>query len=173
MFDQEDGELNVVIGVLFGVIALVIAFVIGLGVYSLRGQNPAPAGAVQEASVEAAGIAVVEVEFVETAEVGEALLKIYFDTGSSSLPADTTVELERIVAELGSRSETVALISGFHDESGSAEANAAIARDRAVAVGQALVAAGAPAERVQLRRPAVTLGDGDAAEARRVEIRVQ
>jgi len=35
MFDQEDGELNVVIGVLFGVIALVIALVIGIATWKL------------------------------------------------------------------------------------------------------------------------------------------
>lgn len=162
MFDQEDGELNVVMGVVFGVIALVIAFVIGLGSYALRAKAPAaePDGVVVE-------------EFVEIAEVGEPLVKFYFELGAAALPAAAGDELARVVAELQARPDTVVLLSGFHDESGGADVNAAVARDRAVAVRSALVAAGVPAERVQMRRPAVTLGSGDAAEARRVEIRVQ
>lgn len=163
MFDQEDGELNVVIGVLFGVIALVIAFVIGLGTYSLRAKTPAAA----------APAAVVEVGFVEIAEVGEALVKLYFEVGAAELPATSGDEFARVIAELQARPEAVVLLSGFHDETGGADINAALARDRAVAVRAALIAAGVPAERVQMRRPAVTLGSGDAAEARRVEIRVQ
>lgn len=162
MFDQEDSELNVVMGVVFGVIALVIAFVIGLGVHSLRAKAPA----VQPAAV------VVE-EFVEIVEVGEPLVKLYFEVGSAELPVTSGDEFARVVAELQARADTVVLLSGFHDETGGADVNAALARDRAVAVRAALVAAGAPAERVQMRRPAVTLGSGDAAEARRVEIRVQ
>lgn len=162
MFDQEDGELNVVIGVLFGVIALVIAFVIGLGVYSLRAK-----------ALAAAPVVVVEEGFVEIAEVGEPLVKLYFEVGSAELPATSGEEFARVVAALQARAEAVVLLSGFHDETGGADVNAAVARDRAVAVRAALVAAGVPAERVQMRRPAVTLGSGDAAEARRVEIRVQ
>lgn len=163
MFDQEDGELNVVIGVLFGVIALVIAFVIGLGSYTLRAKAPA---------AEPAGV-VVEEAFVEIAEVGEPLVKLYFEIGAAELPVTSGDEFARVVAELQARPDTVVLLSGFHDESGGADVNAAIARDRAVAVRSALIAAGVPAERVRMRRPAVTLGSGDAAEARRVEIRVQ
>lgn len=161
MFDQEDGELNVVIGVLFGVIALVIAFVIGLGTYSLRAKAPA------------APAAVVEAGFVDIAEVGEPLVKLYFEVGAAALPATSGDEFARVIAELQARPEAVVLLSGFHDETGGADVNAALARDRAVAVRTALIGAGVAAGRVQMRRPAVTLGSGDAAEARRVEIRVQ
>jgi outer membrane protein OmpA-like peptidoglycan-associated protein len=65
------------------------------------------------------------------------------------------------------------LLSGYHDETGGAAVNAEVAKDRAVAVKDALVAAGLAADKVKMRKPAVTLGGADPAEARRVEVRVQ
>lgn len=50
---------------------------------------------------------------------------------------------------------------------------AEVAKNHALSVRDTLVAAGVPTERVLMRRPAVTLGGSDAAEARRVEVRVQ
>lgn len=182
MFDQEDGELNVVMGVLAGVIALVIGLVVAV-VLSVRSLALAPDEQLPVAVVDAqivpaetiaANAAEVDVvQFVDIEEVGEPMAEFHFEIGSSTLPGAALEELEGIVAELDSRPEAIALVSGFHDETGSADFNAAVARDRAVAVGRALIASGADAERVQLRRPAVTLGDGDAADARRVEVRVQ
>lgn len=169
MFDQEDGELNVVIGVLFGILALVIALVIGLAVYAMR---PAGAPPVPGAAVAVQGAAD-EIVFAEIEEVGEALVKLYFEFGQATLPGDAAGELAGVVEALGARAEARVLLSGFHDEVGSAQANAEVAKERALAVRDALVAAGVPAERVLLRRPAVTLGGSDAAAARRVEIRVQ
>lgn len=166
MFDQEDSELNVVMGVLFGVIALVIAFVIGLGVHSMGRKATEPAAAQM---VEAAA----EVVFAEIDEVGEPLLKVYFESGSTELPADAAQALTSVLAALEAQPGAVALLSGFHDETGSAEVNAEIAKNRALAVREAMLAAGVAADRVMMRRPAVALGGSDDAEARRVEIRVQ
>lgn len=164
MFDQEDSELNVVMGVLFGIIALVIAFVIGLGVFKLRsGVESAPAVVA----------AVAEEVFVEVQEVGEPLVKVYFDLGQTDLPVDAVTSVEKVVSALQAESGKRALLSGYHDETGGAAVNAEVAKNRALSVRTALLAAGVPAERVLMRRPAVTLGGGDAAEARRVEIRVQ
>lgn len=162
MFDQEDGELNVVMGVLFGIIALVIAFVIGLGVYKTRSVSAAsePVAAVVE-------------EFVEIEEVGDALVKIYFDLGKTELPAGAVAGVDVVVAALQAEPGKRALLSGYHDETGGAAINAEVAKNRALSVREALLAAGVPADRVLMRRPAVTLGGSDAAEARRVEVRVQ
>ena len=159
MFDQEDSELNVVMGVVFGIIALVIAFVIGLAANQLGGKQVAPA-------VAAAGAG--EVAFVDVAEVGEPLVKIHFDVGQTA-----STQIATVVAALTAAPKASALLSGFHDETGGAAVNAEVAKNRALSVRQALIAAGAPAERVLMRRPAVTLGGTDAAEARRVEVRVQ
>lgn len=163
MFDQEDSDLGVVMGVVFGVIALVIALVIGLGVYKLNA-SVAPAGLV------AAGG---DVTYTEVEEIGEPLVKLYFALGQTTLPADATPRIDAVIAALQVAPEKKALLSGFHDETGTAAVNAEVARKRALGVRDALIVAGIPAERVLLRRPAVTLGGADAAEARRVEVRVQ
>ncbi|MBS0512030.1 MAG: OmpA family protein [Proteobacteria bacterium] len=165
MFDQEDGELNVVMGVLFGIIALVIAFVIGLGVFKMRSAS-------HHAPVEVVAAPAVQ-EFAEVDEVGEALAKIYFNLGQTELPADASASIATVVAALQAEPAKHALLSGYHDETGGAAVNAEVAKNRALSVRKALVDAGIPAERVLMRRPAVTLGGADAAEARRVEIRVQ
>ncbi|NMG42512.1 OmpA family protein [Aromatoleum toluvorans] len=161
MFDQEDGELNVVIGVLFGVIALAIALVIGLGSWKLHA-----AAEPEQAAVEAG-------EFADVAEVGEALVKFYFAAGDATLPEDAPADIATIVVALDATPDKQVLLSGFHDKTGAAAANVEVSKNRALSVREALLAAGVPAERVLLRRPAVTLGGGDAAEARRVEVRVQ
>lgn len=164
MFDEQDGDLGVVLGVVFGILALVIALVIGVGTYQLRSATAAPA---------AAQPAVEEIVYVDIVEVGDPLVKIYFDVGQKTLPADAGEAVNTVVQALQAAPESRALVSGFHDESGGAAINAEVAKQRALSVRDALLAAGISADRVLLRRPAVTLGGGDAAEARRVEVRVQ
>ncbi|CAM5307140.1 OmpA family protein [Thauera mechernichensis] len=164
MFDQEDSELNVVMGVVFGIIALVIAFVIGLAANQLGGKQAAPALAAHGAG---------EVAFVDVAEVGEPLVKIYFELGEAALPATADEQIATVASALAATPTASALLSGYHDETGGAAVNAEVAKNRALSVRDALVAAGVPTERVLMRRPAVTLGGSDAAEARRVEVRVQ
>jgi outer membrane protein OmpA-like peptidoglycan-associated protein len=164
MFDQEDSDLGVVMGVVFGIIALVIAFVIGLGVYQQRSVR---------ASAPAMQAVVAEDIFVDVAEVGEALVKIHFDLGQTALPATASGQIATVVAALEAAPGVNVLLSGFHDETGAAAVNAEVAKQRALAVRDALLAAGVPEARVLMRRPAVTLGGADAAEARRVEVRVQ
>ncbi len=62
--------------------------------------------------------------------------------------------------------------SGFHDPSGDPAINAELAKNRAKAVREALVARGGAAEHIVLRKPEQTAADGPAAEARRVELRL-
>ena len=153
---EDDDNQNLVLGILFGIIALVIGLVIGLTVY-VTGQN-----------ADAAPAAVQEI-----AEVGEPLVKLYFDSGKAELPANAAEEVAKVVAKLHEESGKIVLISGYHDETGGAAVNAEVAKARAVAVKDALVGAGVPADKVAMRKPAVTLGGTDDAEARRVEVRVQ
>lgn len=158
---EDDDNQNLVLGILFGVIALVIGLVIGLASY-VTGQTR-----------EAAPAAVAAVEAPEIAEVGEPLIKLYFDSGKAELPANAAEEVAKVVAKLQEEPAKLVLISGYHDETGGAAVNAEVAKARAVAVKDALVGAGVPADKVAMRKPAVTLGGTDDAEARRVEVRVQ
>lgn len=159
--EQDDDNQNLVLGILFGVIALVIGLVIGLTVY-VTGQNAAAKPA-----------AVAAVEAPEIAEVGEPLVKLYFESGKAELPANGAEEVVMVVAKLAEDGTKIVLISGYHDETGGAAVNAEVAKARAGAVKDALLAAGVPADKLAMRKPAVTLGGGEAAEARRVEVRVQ
>jgi outer membrane protein OmpA-like peptidoglycan-associated protein len=98
--------------------------------------------------------------------------RIYFEVGQDSLPADAIDVLNR-VAEAARSSGGTVLISGFHDASGDAAANADLAKRRAQRVQHALEANGVTADHLQLSKPAVTTGDGDPKAARRVELRLQ
>lgn len=158
---EDDDNQNLVLGILFGIIALVVGLVIGLSVY-VTGQNRAPAP-----------VAAVVAEEPEIAEVGEPLVKFYFESGKAELPAGAPEELAKVIAKLNEDPSKLVLLSGYHDETGGAAVNAEVAKDRAVAVKDALVAAGLAADKVKMRKPAVTLGGADPAEARRVEVRVQ
>lgn len=163
MLDQEDDDLRIVLGVIFGVIALVIALVVGLGVHKLhRAKAPAKAEVVM-----------VEEAFVEVEPQGEALVMLYFAVGEAALPANSADALTKVKTAIVEKEGVIVLLSGFHDETGDAASNAELAKNRALAVKTALVAAGVPAEKVLLRKPAVTVGSGSPEEARRVEVRVQ
>jgi len=158
---EDDDNQNLVLGILFGIIALVVGLVIGLSVY-VTGQNRAPAP-----------VAAVVAEEPEIAEVGEPLVKFYFESGKAELPAGAAEELAKVIAKLNEDPSKLVLLSGYHDETGGAAVNAEVAKARALAVKDALIAAGLAADKVKMRKPAVTLGGTDPAEARRVEVRVQ
>ncbi len=162
---EDDDNQNLVLGILFGIIALVIGLVIGLTTY-VTGQT-------SSATAPAAVVAVEEAP--EIAEIGEPLVKLYFDSGKAELPAAAVAEeLPKVLAKLAEEPAKLVLLSGYHDETGGAAVNAEVAKSRAVAVKEALIAAGVPADKIQMRKPAVTLGGAaDDAEARRVEVRVQ
>ncbi|MBN7138654.1 sodium-translocating pyrophosphatase [Lysobacter enzymogenes] len=99
--------------------------------------------------------------------------KLYFDLGSSQLPATAAGDLAGVLAALNARPDAKARISGFHDETGSAATNAEVSKQRAQAVQHWLQAQGIAAERIALDKPAVTEGGDDAREARRVEVSVE
>jgi K(+)-stimulated pyrophosphate-energized sodium pump len=98
--------------------------------------------------------------------------KVYFATGSAELPADATKTLEVIVVHAKANPGAKLAISGFHDPSGSQAVNEEVAKNRAKAVRDSLKNVGIAEERIELRKPEVTTGGGDPAEARRVEVSV-
>lgn len=158
MSSQDENETQgVVFGVLAGVIFGVIALVAGLGVWKANQSLPAVA-LVAEGDI---------------APVGEALAKVYFAVGSAALGDGDLMVVARTVDALAAKSEGIVLLSGFHDASGDPAQNAELAKQRALAVRDALVAGGVASDKVKMRRPESTLGSGNAEEGRRVEIRVQ
>ncbi len=162
MASNDEGEdIGVIVGALFGVFVLVFGI-------SMWKSTPAPVA--PKASMAVAVAATVEPEI---APVGEALAKIYFAVGQSSLNESDKDAIARTMAALVLNPQSIVLLSGFHDTSGDAARNAELAKGRAVAVRDALIAGGIAADRVKFRKPESTLGTGSAEEGRRVEIRVQ
>jgi len=99
--------------------------------------------------------------------------RILFDSGSAVVPSDTSVRMAGVLGTLGADPAAHVRVSGFHDASGDAAANEALAKQRAEAIQQWLVVNGIAAERIALDKPAQTTGGGDADEARRVDVLVE
>jgi outer membrane protein OmpA-like peptidoglycan-associated protein len=163
MSDQDNDETRRAgLWVVFTVVGLVVAAVIGFATVRTLTAPAAPAAQREDVGETAE----------EAALIGEPVLRVYFELGQASLSPETVSALSAVAEQARSSGNTV-YISGFHDASGSAAANAELAKQRALAVRHALEADGVPPAQLVLRRPALTLGDGDPREARRVELHLQ
>jgi K(+)-stimulated pyrophosphate-energized sodium pump len=100
------------------------------------------------------------------------VVKIYFDSGKADMPADAAKSLEPAIAKAKANANAKVAISGYHDASGSLEVNQELAKKRALAVRDAIKAAGISDERFEMKKPELTQGTGGDAEARRVEVAV-
>jgi outer membrane protein OmpA-like peptidoglycan-associated protein len=104
---------------------------------------------------------------------GEPLARLFFDSGSAQLPAGAGPAIDAAARALaGAPAGTQLVLSGFHDTTGDAAANAELAKQRALVVSGALMSAGVDPGRVVLRKPETTAGGGRPEEARRVELRL-
>jgi outer membrane protein OmpA-like peptidoglycan-associated protein len=182
---SDDEQQGWVLGLVFGLIALVIAGVLGLALGHAsvsRGALPPPlplapaAAAVPVPAAPAtvpASAALVAQALSDAASitVEYGVVKFYFASGKSELAAGAADVLLDVVK--GARGGKKVVISGFHDDKGNAARNAELARQRALAVRQALLAAGVPDSQIRLDKPAQTAGTGSDAEARRVEITLE
>ena len=162
MNDQNDDTQNYALAILAGVVALVIAGVLALAISTQMGSNssaPASRMTAQTAAAPAAGLAPVE--------------RLYFEVGSQALPADANEILTRVADAARANAGAIVQISGFHDATGDPAQNAELAKNRALAVRHALEANGVALAQLQMSKPALTTGDGDAKAARRVELTVR
>lgn len=147
MFEEEDRETGFAL-------FLVIALAITISIFTMG---------------IAAGTAITQGVGKTSAAKASSVTRLYFELGQAELPADARAALAPYIAAAKDRHRAIA-VSGFHDTSGDATANEELAKKRAFAVRDLLIGAGVPAERIELRKPAVTAGDGDPREARRVEV---
>lgn len=162
---EEEESTAVVAGVLAGIVLAVVAVVYGAS---------AGKAAVKPAAPVAAQAAAPVAEEPEIAPVGEALVKVFFAVDSATLAVvDSDGVVVKTIEVLKLQPKAIVLLSGFHDPSGDAAHNAALAKARAEAVRDALVAGGIEPARVKLRKPETTVGSGSPEEGRRVEVRVQ
>lgn len=172
MLDQEDEGTRIAIWVVVGVLFLVLVGVIGGVVLRHLHGKAAPAAPVSAAAPAAVAIVAEEIELIEAPLEGELVATLTFEVGKADLGGDASAAVDAIVAALAAAPARRIVLSGFHDASGDPAFNAELAKQRAIAVREALLAAGAEPARVQLRKPESTLGGGSDEEARRVEARL-
>ena len=98
---------------------------------------------------------------------------LYFDVGKADLPADAGTALAPVVSYVQANASALAVVSGFHDPTGDQAVNEELAKNRAMAVKAALIAAGLTEAQIEMLKPVVTEGGGSLEEARRVEVSVR
>ncbi len=124
---------------------------------------PTPAPAVEPAPLPAP----------EPVPVAAPSADVFFDVGVSELPADTDATLATVIGYLQANPGSMAVLSGYHDPTGNKEFNEELAKSRAAAVRDVLLAAGIEESRIELTKPIETTGSGSLEDARRVEVAVR
>lgn len=104
------------------------------------------------------------------AEAKRAVL--YFGVGSASLEGSQRAALGALAEALKANARAQASISGFHSAAGTLAQNQELAKQRAIAVRDALKAAGVAEARLKLDKPQQTVANnaGEETAARRVEV---
>jgi photosynthetic reaction center cytochrome c subunit len=95
--------------------------------------------------------------------------RVLFETGSFTLSAAAKTEIDKAVKAVAADRAVKIALSGFTDRTGNAQANLDLARNRAVAVREALTTAGVPAAQIEMRKPEFVVGGADA-NSRRVDL---
>ena len=158
MSSQDDEpEYRVVAVVLISVVLLAV----GAASPSTGTAAVAPAAAVAAAAPVGDDASVV---------VENGVVKFYFASGKADLAAGALDALGEAIAAAKAGKKLV--LSGFHDTTGDPAFNAELAKQRAIAVRNALVGAGVAEGAVELKKPEQTAGTGNNAEARRVEVMI-
>lgn len=163
---DNEVEYRVVAVLLVAVIVLVTGFAVGLGIHKSRGASPST----QMAAPAAAPAAVAASSEDASVVVENGVVKFYFASGKADLAAGALVALGDAIAAAKAGKQLV--ISGFHDATGDPAFNAELAKQRALAVRDALVGAGVAEASMELKKPEQTTGSGNDAEARRVEVMI-
>ena len=98
-------------------------------------------------------------------------ISVLFAVGSTGFDDAANKRVAEAIALLKADGSIAVALSGFVDSSGSAAVNEELARNRAVAVRDALVAAGISVDRIEMRKHGmIEAGTVDDARARRVDI---
>lgn len=176
---SDDSPQRVALFLVFGLIAIVVASVLVFAVKH-RGVPAqaavAPAAQVADAPAMPAEPSVTTAQAASDAasvKVEQGIVKFYFASGKADLAAGASEALTDVVK--GAQAGRKVAISGFHDATGNADQNAELAKQRALAVRDALTTAGVPESQIELKKPEQIEGSttGSDAEARRVEISLQ
>ena len=185
--EDEDIPQRAALIVVFGVVAAVVVAVVAYGAAHRKAvmapstvlatatamvkaaESRSPAASAAEASA-----AALVASDAASIKIENGVVKFYFASGKADLASGAGEALADVVkqAKEGLSSGRKLRVSGFHDATGDAVKNAELARQRAIAVRDALRAAGVAESQVELTKPEETPA-GSNAEARRVEVSVQ
>ena len=173
---DNDQDIRVVAVVLISAILLAVGLAVGMGIHKSRAgaAKGAPAVAAQapaaEASAAPAAAAASGAVAADDASivVENGVVKFYFASGKADLAPGAAEALSDAVAAAKGGKKLV--LSGFHDATGDPAMNAELAKKRALALRDALVAAGVAEASIELKKPEQATGTGNDAEARRVEV---
>jgi outer membrane protein OmpA-like peptidoglycan-associated protein len=176
---DDDQEGRVVAAVLIAAVLLAVGLAVGVAVSKARDARlkgadggatavsmaPHDTGAEPAAAPVAAAAAVGDDASVV---VENGVVKFYFASGKADLASGALDALGDAIeaAKAGKR----LVLSGFHDATGDPAMNAELAKQRALAVRNALMGAGVAESSMELKKPEETTGSGNDAEARRVEV---
>ena len=100
-----------------------------------------------------------------------ATLSVHFDSGKSALDAEAIRVLRGFAPAMKAGTNPID-VTGYADRRGNHAANVELAKRRAMAVRDALLAEGIAADRIRLKPPADVTGRGSDREARRVDLAV-
>ena len=191
MFSQDDDSHGWILGVVFGIVALVIALAIGVGIYqkNLKIKNVSSSAAnsvatkaintpatgangtaLSAAAAAAAGSTAAGTD-AASVKVENGVVKFYFASGKTAVATGGNEALADVVKAVAGGKKAV--ISGFNDPTGDAAKNAELSKQRAFAVRDALKALGVADDKIELKKPENTTSAGSNAEARRVEVSIQ
>ena len=164
---DDDSQERFALGFLFALITLVISVVVGTVVVKRLGASGA-APAVAATGAAATAPAAPAAEDAASVRVENGVVKFYFASAKADLAAGANEALADVVK--GVTEGKNAIVSGFHDATGDAALNAELAKQRALAVSDALKALGVAEDKIELKKPEETTASGNNAEARRVEV---
>ncbi|MFN3496200.1 MAG: OmpA family protein [Hydrogenophaga sp.] len=189
MSSQEtEIEHRVVAVVVIFAVLLAVGLAMGFGIHKVRsGAAGAGASAAATAPADPASAAAASASSASAAVAGgvdqampgarsedasvvveNGVVMFYFATGKAELATGAVEVLADAIAAASSGKRLV--ISGFHDATGDPAFNIELAKQRAMAVRDALVGAGVAPGSVELKKPEETTGTGNLAQARRVEV---
>ena len=179
--DDEDNytqrNLLIFIGALVGLVTTaIVVWAAWMGLNGDAAAAPAAASETQVASetqapAESAPEASAPLELKDDESkvvVDNGVVKFYFAVGKADLAQGADEALKDVIA--GVKEGKKALVSGYHDSTGTVAVNEEVAKKRAFAVKEALVRLGVAEDQIELVKPQVSEGTGANAEARRVEV---
>lgn len=166
MFFQDDDNYVPLIAVIAGAVLTTVAVVVGVAMND-GGKAPAAAAVSPAPAAAAAPVQTAAADQPRVVVAAESV-QFYFATGRSDLAPGAAQALAQAVA--AAKGGAHLRVSGYHDASGSAAKNAELAKQRALAVRQALLDQGVPEGNIELVKPAELVGAADPAQARRVDV---